>query len=544
MKKTTRRQGAPEKKRNARSLDKKKLLPDSKMVKAVTGLRAWDRYYRDQRARYQQFLDENRNRPSHERAVAWLRFAAAYPDGWGDEEALVYLASQNLEISELIEATVQRWKEAESRIIAKSLHGRPLVHLLTGKTTYKNPLPPASAKDIEHASEFLLPPFWSGADEQMLSLDATMLRAVEWCDIGGFDAWWKRLARITEENVALGGLEPEPATAYLFNMTRSPFAIDLMPRALIRFLEACELTRDGELPWITYRPTPQKQGAPDWQPAEDNSYAAQLVFSAYRLRGTAARNGMTDNTIAMLQRNQRADGSWPYREGRKSTDIETTAICIHALSCANPRGWQRQARKAAAWLRERQNEGGHWVENTSPDPVYLTVLVMDALAIASGSSRVTFRKPEPVSYKQHVSTRPARRRFKIAVSFPGEVRDVVEKVVRLLQGQLGKESVFYDSDHKAELAGPDLDLKLLGIYRDDAELLVVFIAPGYLEKQWCGLEWRSIRELVKTGRRADIMFLRLKDAVLPPGMLSIDGYADISDMNSSEITDLIVQRLK
>jgi hypothetical protein len=168
---------------------------------------------------------------------------------------------------------------------------------------------------------------------------------------------------------------------------------------------------------------------------------------------------------------------------------------------------------------------------------------MDAMAIASGSSKVTFRKPGALSDRRPVSM-AEQRRFKVAVSFPGEIRETVEKTVRQLQARLGKEAIFYDKDHEAELACPDLDLRLLETYRDNTDLIVAFLAPDYTKKQWCGLEWRSIRELLKTGRDADIMFLRMKDAPLPPGMLSIDGYADISDSTESQVANLILKRLK
>jgi hypothetical protein len=132
----------------------------------------------------------------------------------------------------------------------------------------------------------------------------------------------------------------------------------------------------------------------------------------------------------------------------------------------------------------------------------------------------------------------------VAVSFPGEAREIVEKTVRQLQGRLGEKAVFYDNDHKAELAVPNLDLRLLEIYRDNTELIVVFIAADYSKKQWCGLEWRWVRELLKTGRGVDIMLLRMKDAPTPPGMLSIDGYADISDLTEFQVADLVIERLK
>jgi hypothetical protein len=281
-----------------------------------------------------------------------------------------------------------------------------------------------------------------------------------------------------------------------------------------------------------------------WLPAEDNSYAAALVFASHRLCADATRTELSNTAVAMLQRNQRIDGSWAHSKAQQFGDIETTAACIHALAVTTPRGWHRQAKKAALWLQTRQSHGGHWVQESSPDPVYLTVLVLDALTLASGSSSVTFRKPEVGLTHQSFLPTSSTRRFSVAVSFPGEIRPFVEIVVRNLQRRLGNAAVFYDNDHKAELAGPDLDLKLLRIYRDDSQLIVVFLAPGYSEKEWCGLEWRYIRELLKTGRGADLMFLRMKNAGLPAGMLSIDGYVDVATSTESEVANLIVERLR
>ena len=44
------------------------------------------------------------------------------------------------------------------------------------------------------------------------------------------------------------------------------------------------------------------------------------------------------------------------------------------------------------------------------------------------------------------------KRFKVALSFPGEQRNYVLQVAELLASELGKNKVFYDAWYKAELA--------------------------------------------------------------------------------------------
>jgi hypothetical protein len=50
-----------------------------------------------------------------------------------------------------------------------------------------------------------------------------------------------------------------------------------------------------------------------------------------------------------------------------------------------------------------------------------------------------------------------RRRFRVAFSFPGEIRDLVQKVAGKVAAKIGTERVFYDKYYEAELAKPDLD---------------------------------------------------------------------------------------
>jgi hypothetical protein len=50
------------------------------------------------------------------------------------------------------------------------------------------------------------------------------------------------------------------------------------------------------------------------------------------------------------------------------------------------------------------------------------------------------------------------KRFRVALSFPGEKRDYVRQVADALAAKLGKDRVFYDDYYTAELARPELDV--------------------------------------------------------------------------------------
>ena len=142
-----------------------------------------------------------------------------------------------------------------------------------------------------------------------------------------------------------------------------------------------------------------------------------------------------------------------------------------------------------------------------------------------------------------IPTDPTKKRFKVALSFPGEKRRYVSKIAKGLADRLGQNSIFYDKYFEAELAKPNLDLTLQKIYHEDSELIVIFICKEYEQKDWCGLEWRAIRDIIKNRRDKDIMPMRFDDAKIP-GLFSIDGYIDLRKRPANETVDLICQRLE
>lgn len=137
----------------------------------------------------------------------------------------------------------------------------------------------------------------------------------------------------------------------------------------------------------------------------------------------------------------------------------------------------------------------------------------------------------------------SNKRFRVALSFAGEDREYVEQIAVLLSAELGKDRVFYDLFHESELYGQDLDQYLLNIYRQHSDLIVVFISPKYEKSTSSGLEWRAIRELIKTRQPDDVMLVQLASSYLP-GLFPVDGYINAERRSPDYIASLIIQRLK
>jgi len=140
------------------------------------------------------------------------------------------------------------------------------------------------------------------------------------------------------------------------------------------------------------------------------------------------------------------------------------------------------------------------------------------------------------------SRRTSERRFAVALSFPGEHRRFVARIAKAVSARIGRDCVFYDKYYEAELSRPDLDEYLRSVYSDQSELLVVFFCRDYELKDWCGVEWRVVRDLIKRKRGHEVMPIRLDDGEAG-GFLSIDGYASAVGRQPEEIASLIIDRL-
>jgi len=517
-------------------MNKSKKKPQDDIRALLTEL---DTAYRRGHEAYQQFVESIQGCEPRRKAEEWMVYTASNIETYGDQEALVYLRSRGHECKEEIEELVSDWKRAARERIEECAKGISVHVLEPGETKREGGMPLAKASDVNSVSPFLLHNFWGGRDEQELSVDATMLRTVEWCDIGGFDEWWERLARVTMHDVIQGGIDPVPGSFWLFSMSRSNYAIELMGRALDRVLEAIELPlHDEPYPWRVLR---------DWNTSGERAYcsvdhlpyASAIVFANLRLRSDQCNKSLVHQAAQAILKAQDEDGAWRCWADAKQPSVEPSAMCVHALALAQPRGWQRAAARAAEWLWSRQERSGCWVDRSSPDPVYLSVLVLDALDLVEDRQGVTYAGR---AQKRDRRVAGAERRFKVALSFPGELRTLVEPIAQILGQELGRERVFYDRFHEAELARPNLDVYLQSIYHDESEIIAVFFCSDYTRKEWCGLEWRAVRDLIKKRQDADMMLFRT-DSSAVPGIFSIDGYIDATDRASVQLARLILSRL-
>lgn len=169
------------------------------------------------------------------------------------------------------------------------------------------------------------------------------------------------------------------------------------------------------------------------------------------------------------------------------------------------------------------NPGRERVLRINPDPFTLSLLALERLYAERSIEKVD-KSTQPIS----------ELRFKVALSFAGERRPYVSATVDALRSCLPPDSVFYDFDYQAQLARPNLDVLLQDIYLNRSDLLVVFLSKDYADKEWCGLELRAIRDLIKRKSDDKIMFVRLDDAQVE-GIFSIDGYVDAKDLSAQNL---------
>ena len=88
---------------------------------------------------------------------------------------------------------------------------------------------------------------------------------------------------------------------------------------------------------------------------------------------------------------------------------------------------------------------------------------------------------------------------------------------------------------------PSLDTLLQDIYRNRSRLIVVFLCEKYQEKEWCGIEIRAIREIIKE-REQRVMFIKMDEGKVD-GVFSTDGYIDGRKHTPTEMAGYIQERV-
>lgn len=282
--------------------------------------------------------------------------------------------------------------------------------------------------------------------------------------------------------------------------------------------------------------------------------------------GELGKEGSIDSFLKNLQE---SDSQWGIRGAQHSLfgviEGETTPIFIRMAKRAGNLFNKSEAASIQSKILNELFESGKsaggkptGVLNNNPLSIWLNYLLYHLSQNYPGREQLKKIEPDPYSLslialesiletrtvgKIDKSTSPIdQQRFRVAMSFPGEKRSYVSRVVQNLRKELGPDKVFYDYDYQAQLARPNLDTLLQSIYRSRSDLLVVFLCKEYADKEWCCLEWRAIRDIIKSRADNQIMFVRFDNAAVE-GVFSIDGYIDGNIFKESEVADFITQRL-
>lgn len=144
--------------------------------------------------------------------------------------------------------------------------------------------------------------------------------------------------------------------------------------------------------------------------------------------------------------------------------------------------------------------------------------------------------------KKTVGPAASSKRFRIAFSFAGQKRDYVRKVADILAKRFKKEAILYDKFHEAEFSRARLGRYLPKLYHEQSDLIVVVVCPDYQSKEWCGLEWDAIFDLLKKRREDEVMLTRFDHAMVE-GLYSDAGFSELDEKSPRQTADLILERL-
>jgi tetratricopeptide (TPR) repeat protein len=165
---------------------------------------------------------------------------------------------------------------------------------------------------------------------------------------------------------------------------------------------------------------------------------------------------------------------------------------------------------------------------------------------ASSSSKPQFKGLRKHSLLRrglrHQFTVMSGKRFRIAFSFAGEKRAFVAEVAAILAARFGEAAILYDKYHEAEFARRNLGIYLPELYHKQSDLVVVVVCPDYDEKEWTGLEWAAIHDLLKKRKDNEVMLCRFDHAEVT-GLYSTAGFVELDHKTPDQLATLILERL-
>lgn len=150
--------------------------------------------------------------------------------------------------------------------------------------------------------------------------------------------------------------------------------------------------------------------------------------------------------------------------------------------------------------------------------------------------------PDRSPQNDPISAHRPPQRFRIALSFSGEIREYVEALATDLSALFSRDHILYDKYHEAAFARPDLAFHLPPLYSENSDLVVVAFDSTYSTREWCGLEWSAIYSLIKQQKAEQIMLLSFGHE-RPPGLFGLEGTVDLQKRSPRQTAALVLERL-
>lgn len=132
-------------------------------------------------------------------------------------------------------------------------------------------------------------------------------------------------------------------------------------------------------------------------------------------------------------------------------------------------------------------------------------------------------------------------RFRVSLSFSGEQREFVSLVANELAATFGQDAILYDKYHEAEFSRARLNRHLPKLYHDQSDLAVAIFSSTYAGKEWCGLEWDALFDLIAKKQEDKVMLCRFNHAE-PDGLYGA-GFAELDGRSPQDCARLILERL-
>lgn len=174
----------------------------------------------------------------------------------------------------------------------------------------------------------------------------------------------------------------------------------------------------------------------------------------------------------------------------------------------------------------------------------------DILLYSKGATYISIEDPsfrfylnlmdiEDVKSKVHI--RYDDYQYDVAVSFSGDIRDIVDEFSHVAEKK--GLNVFYDSDKQAQLWGTDLRKKLSEVYSNEALYMVVFLSEAYPERDWTNFEL-AIGKSASDKRTSEYLLPIRVDDVNIVGISPTVGYLDIRKQTIEEIVEILVRKVE